>query len=1198
MPHERTDGADWYSEIECEETPDEPESREVHDEVEKDATEEAEDFDRQEEIEWIANEAAKEFDELRSKIKEIEDLAEVAAKEFDDLQREKDMEAKESFEDDLENDLDEVRDELHDEYVNDLSHQLEGVSRKDSEVEEGSDDGVTSEATEASESYEDVGTGMVYAMETRSESEGETQSEVECEKEELENTETHEPADDEVESLDDGFRNKISRQEAPEIEHGETSSSNPVEEIENQGVQQIESNETPELPEPESSKIEPQHDDQSELRHEDTKESRIEDDVDSVEEFDVDLGAKAAQEVEKSSEDSNEVIEPEIDSDMSELELSEFIEQEESSHEQEAFESELDDDIPEEFISRVEELVERLEESESESEERVIVEALTGERVVDRTLKPRSFFGEDEETSEEEDIRRRFRELFSELSEEERERLKEIIRSRLKSEEDLEELIARHPSVKLSSDYKQKLKDARSFVRGMKKGPAPKLVRELWALEVEREWTKVVGESIRRSFERFLMERLNAKSKKTKSKRKLVDSQGGPVQTCNYPKIGDEQIDSLRKLEVIVEQKFPGLKENKSYTKWMTQAKKYFKKSNPQKLHSHPTIFRMINNVLQNQIRVKSIRKRLGKFQDADTIKQKLVDLEMDESIDSWPTADKQWKHLELYYQILELLEKGMLQCDVDRKLKLGSTRTKAIIDGVTPWPIRIVVNPHSIRSKIQTEHSPIRLYESLENIGVISQQQLNVKLKEYPGLTTLSNFKSLKSDAILYFTLKENFKGRQNIRNSELLTISDRIGIAPTKARRWTLEANRPQLLVYIEQAIKNKIKANKLRTSLFANSFDHLSTLRRNLYIEPYLNQWKNIEDMTKYTKAYFRFLDLFETGYPLNIIASLLEVHETAILSWTKGILPRGLQILKEIPTNPPRNGWKWLPLRVEENVYYDYIEVPIKNIDFSSILEVCKQLKLPFQEFMYILGMILADGYIQPTSKTSYSLRILLSQKYEWSKKILEDVSNSFSMLSPSRISYLERELDSICELCIDSPFFVWMREVIFNLGPNDKKTYSTLKADWIHRIPQDFQIPFLQGIADGDGYASLISQRVGIGSLANKRHIKKILESFNIESLLQKKGIEIVHHASIRNLHNLPLFKNATSRLENLSELCEMIDARPKRKRVTSFEISEISRLRQKGLTYGEISLQLWREHKISRSIATIGRIARKYKTNS
>ena len=226
------------------------------------------------------------------------------------------------------------------------------------------------------------------------------------------------------------------------------------------------------------------------------------------------------------------------------------------------------------------------------------------------------------------------------------------------------------------------------------------------------------------------------------------------------------------------------------------------------------------------------------------------------------------------------------------------------------------------------------------------------------------------------------------------------------------------------------------------------------------------------------------------------------------------------------------------------------------------------------------MILADGYIQPTSKTSYSLRILLSQKYEWSKRILEDVSNAFSMLSPSRISYSERQHDSI-----------------FNLGPNDKKTYSTLNADWIHRIPRDSQISFLQGIADGDGYASSIGQRVGIASLANKRLIKKILKTFNIESLLRKKGLEIIHHESILNLRNLPLFKNATGRLENLSEICEMINARPKRKRVSSFEISEISRLKQKGLTYGEISLCLWRKHEISRSIATIGRIARQYKTN-
>jgi transcription termination factor NusB len=100
----------------------------------------------------------------------------------------------------------------------------------------------------------------------------------------------------------------------------------------------------------------------------------------------------------------------------------------------------------------MEELLERFEAPNEGSDEQFIVEALTGEKVRDRTLEPRSFFGESEEDDIEEVVRTRIRELFGELTEEEREKFKEMVRARLKNEEDLDALLKPHPSVKRSSD--------------------------------------------------------------------------------------------------------------------------------------------------------------------------------------------------------------------------------------------------------------------------------------------------------------------------------------------------------------------------------------------------------------------------------------------------------------------------------------------------------------------------------------------------------------------------------------------------------------------------------------------------------------------------------------------------------------------------------------------------------------------------
>ncbi|MHA1862505.1 MAG: hypothetical protein ACTSWA_01955, partial [Candidatus Thorarchaeota archaeon] len=239
-----------------------------------------------------------------------------------------------------------------------------------------------------------------------------------------------------------------------------------------------------------------------------------------------------------------------------------------------------------------------------------------------------------------------------------------------------------------------------------------------------------------------------------------------------------------------------------------------------------------------------------------------------------------------------------------------------------------------------------------------------------------------------------------------------------------------------------------------------------------------------------------------------------------------------------------------------------------------------------------GITLSDGYIQPTSKTSYSLRILLSQKYDWSKLLLKDVSNSLSMVEHTRTADTKRSTDAISELYSSSPLFLWIREIIFKLRINEKKTYSPIKAEWILTLPKLTRVAFLQGVADGDAYASSVSQRVGIGTLINKPFFNKLLDSLGVHSSPNLSGVEIFKHESIRLMTELPLFKNATSRLENLSELCAMLDARPKRKPVTAKEISLILMLHKSGLSYGDISLQLWRIHNISRSIATIGRIVR------
>lgn len=64
---------------------------------------------------------------------------------------------------------------------------------------------------------------------------------------------------------------------------------------------------------------------------------------------------------------------------------------------------------------------------------------------------------------------------------------------------------------KAKADFKLKLKDAQYYLKGKKSGTVPKLIRQLWALEVERDWTNTVSVL----FQRRIRKQLDRKLKKS-----------------------------------------------------------------------------------------------------------------------------------------------------------------------------------------------------------------------------------------------------------------------------------------------------------------------------------------------------------------------------------------------------------------------------------------------------------------------------------------------------------------------------------------------------------------------------------------------------------------------------------------------------------------------------------------------------------
>jgi hypothetical protein len=436
LQSEGSDDTEKYSEREYDESPSDSKRREVPDEVERTDDE----LERQYEIEQAAERAARELDEAENRQREVEEAAERAAREL-----ESNTYKKESFEDNLENDLDEVRDKLHDEYANDMNLQIEGESKKDSEVEEGSDDGSSFEMTESSESYKDAGTGIVYAMETKSESE--TQSEVvgEIEDEEREHVEDTEPVDDLNESTDGQFRNRKNRQETQEKEYADFKTSESVDDVEPQDPQRTETNEPSGETEPDVSKGESHQQEKPEIEREVPSEDATDDDVESVDEHavrkskhrglcrevesSVEADASAETEVEEveqtdepgiKSEPQQMRDDPKRDTKSSERAI-------EESEDNEITESEDISKELEDFVRRTQDILEKMDFDEDYD---YVQDPLTGE--IQRVHKILV-----EYESEEERYRRKLRNLFAELTEEERERFKNLVEEQIENKDDL-----------------------------------------------------------------------------------------------------------------------------------------------------------------------------------------------------------------------------------------------------------------------------------------------------------------------------------------------------------------------------------------------------------------------------------------------------------------------------------------------------------------------------------------------------------------------------------------------------------------------------------------------------------------------------------------------------------------------------------------------------------------------------------------
>jgi hypothetical protein len=264
---------------------------------------------------------------------------------------------------------------------------------------------------------------------------------------------------------------------------------------------------------------------------------------------------------------------------------------------------------------------------------------------------------------------------------------------------------------------------------------------------------------------------------------------------------------------------------------------------------------------------------------------------------------------------------------------------------------------------------------------------------------------------------------------------------------------------------------------------------------------------------------------------------------------------------------------------------FIHVPTSINDWTQITPVLKQLTplsnpamvqwqtqfepIPQEEaFAYLLGNLISDaGKITP-HYTSTRLELNLSKNYTWSKQLGDAVCYYLGLIGIN----MEYRKSSDCHRwrSQNSPFLTWIQHILLGIPP--KVTKTPTYAPWLFNTPDNIRVKFLQGIADGDGYAMTKYQKMGIASTSNREFIKELLKAFSIDSNINGPNVVIVKRDSINHSAELPFFLHATGRQERAEKIVRMLQARRLHAgKVIPQEVQlQIIKLAKQGKSTGEV----------------------------
>jgi hypothetical protein len=518
------------------------------------------------------------------------------------------------------------------------------------------------------------------------------------------------------------------------------------------------------------------------------------------------------------------------------------------------------------------------------------------------------------------------------------------------------------------------------------------------------------------------------------------------------------------------------------------------------------------------------------------------------------------------------------------------------------------------IRGKEVEKYHEIKHYvPKVRDKEVKSYKQLEeIVKKDFPGLMRVKGFDKMMEGGKKHFDLIEKLRGKQHLEYGDVAKLSREIDRDICSVQDYATRGKPPRIYTALESAISRPEGLVKIEELVRKNNgIRNMEDIQRrlgNYYAEKEYRGSPNYNKDHEMVVKYFKFIDHLKDGGSLTEIGRQIDTHQVALRRWYDAKAPWMVQLSSCIPDETPKAGHVWLPMETgPKNNPGRFIEVPREITSHHQIAEVLKQVKSlqgpEFAElekrfgpstktdsFMYALGSLLADGstqFARDSNLAGSRFQQPLGRSYDWSKRYGEGTGYHLSKIGIKMYRWADRDYnpESVSYPSSgaydfqsqNSPLITWMRRSCLGLRDSDSKTHDSVDAKWILSAPKEWRTPFLQGVCDGDGCASIKAQYLSIGTSSNNEFYKDLLKSFGIKSHKGDGAVAINAQDSVLKANEIGMFRYATSRKNNLEKLSRMIESFDYSRKPTSSDMESIRKMRSEGKSWGTISEVLYNE---------------------